>query len=642
MTSPMEVMQQALRLPSSAFDEPALINPGPGVRFLPPPEDDELPRKGSGDLMGALKALGEAQGTYDKAEQFYDGEIGDTFASEVVKALLAQSGVGEIEDFNYAAVPVDAVAEDLQIRSVTPVAGEDSVEESDQEVAAVEQATERAEEAVELLRRRNQLDAEETLLHLEVSKLGDAYLFVWPVTEEVDPEGEEEVDPDRVAGPVERVVAVDMFVNSARAVRVFYDEENPLRKTYAVKSWQWHDPDTDSDRQRATLYYPDRIERWVTGPDEAPDREDSWSPYLTEEGEQWPIPNPTGRIPFFHFRTRRNYGLPEHIRAYGPQRLINKLILTHAATVDYQGFPQRYALLNPKSDDVMANMIDPDFPEDDDDDPEGDGHSQLRADPAAVWKLPGVSGVGQFAAADPMVFMGPLERYIKAVAELTSTPLHRFVGYSQPPSGESLRVSDKPHVTKIKSRQNDYGAAWEDAYEFALGLLGLDDITVHVEWQPTQIAAGLEDWNIVQAKIANGVPVRQALTETGYPPDQVESWLADETGADLTRRVALLNSIGTAVQALGAGVGLGVVSQAQVADIVSRVLGLAGEQLPALDAPVEVSKPAPPPALPPGGGPPGQGAKPGGAAAATGLPPLPPPPPPIQVGQGSPAPAREE
>jgi hypothetical protein len=76
--------------------------------------------------------------------------------------------------------------------------------------------------------------------------------------------------------------------------------------------------------------------------------------------------------------------------------------------------------------------------------------------------------------------------------------------------------------------------------------------------------------------------------EAGYPADEVEKWLNDETGADLVRRVGLLNSIGTAIQTIGTGIALGLVSQPQAGDIIARILGAVGEQLPDLDKPVEL------------------------------------------------------
>ena len=645
MTSPARTAQLVYNLSSSAFNEPGPKSPGSGGVLLGPDDyalmEQGLPRRGSDELMAALAELELAQAAYRQADAFYDGLAGDLHTSPRIAELLARAGAADIEEFNYAAVPVDSVADNLMVRAVTASSGVEAEQKTvvGTEPEPTDQVAERAQETVDELRASNQLDAEEAVLHLEVSKHGDAYLFVWPRTEEVvdapDTDPADELDLHDGQYP-NQTVGVDMWVNTADTVRAFYDRENPLKCTHVIKSWTWSE-----DRVRATLYYPDRIERWVSDKREDKSNPDSWKPYLADEQDEWPLPNPTGRIPFFHFRNSRPYGRPEHLRAYGPQRLITKLILAHAGMIDYQTFPQRYIMLSPKAEDVLLNLVDPDFPEDEQDDPEGDGRSQFRADPAAIWKIPGGTGVGQFPPAEPGVILEPLDRYIRSMAELTKTPLDEFVGYGQALSGEARKMGRKPLTDKLRNRAKSYGATWQDAYVFALELMRFFDITVNVEWAPFETASGLEDWNVVATKITQGVPVSQALQEAGYERDMVETWLNDETGADLMRRVTLLNAIGTAVQTLGAGVGLGVVSAPQVADIISRILGLTGEALPMLETPVEIQPPPPPPV--PGAGPPqdeqdqGDGET-GGAATP---PPPPPPPPPFPAGQGSPGPSRE-
>jgi hypothetical protein len=202
---------------------------------------------------------------------------------------------------------------------------------------------------------------------------------------------------------------------------------------------------------------------------------------------------------------------------------------------------------------------------------------------------------------------------------------------------------------KCSAREKTYGSEWEDAYEFALELLGVTDVTVTVKWKPLHVATGVDDWAIIEKKIANGVPVKQALVEAGYTEDEVEEWLTDETGADLTRRVNLLVNIGTAVQALSAGVATGMISAPQAGDIIARIIGAIGEQLPDLDEPVDLhpvmdqqalgmqkeqrgqqmaehlATQPPAPAFDPAGKPIDQG-------PPRDLPPAPPPPAPVKVG----------
>ena len=51
--------------------------------------------------------------------------------------------------------------------------------------------------------------------------------------------------------------------------------------------------------------------------------------------------------------------------------------------------------------------------------------------------------------------------YVRAMAQTTRTPVHRFDSQGNPPSGQSLRVAEQPFIKKVKYRQNSFGArAW--------------------------------------------------------------------------------------------------------------------------------------------------------------------------------------
>src|SRR5207245_1963593 len=61
-------------------------------------------------------------------------------------------------------------------------------------------------------------------------------------------------------------------------------------------------------------------------------------------GPQWPMPNPYGQIPAFHLRTDLDYGKPVHRNAFALQDAISKLIEMQMVTVEFSGYPQRYAI----------------------------------------------------------------------------------------------------------------------------------------------------------------------------------------------------------------------------------------------------------------------------------------------------------
>lgn len=498
---------------------------------------------GTPDLISAYHDLLDARPGYAKAEAYFDGDVDEIYASAKVARMLAKSNLDELDAINFARIPVTAVTDRLHITAITT--GDDQ-----------------ADEDITDLVKRNQLDEELPGLHVRACSQGDAYLMVWP---DHDQDG--------------NVLGVNMFVNSAATVRVIYDDENPLRKRLAIKSWCVGGD--DSETIRADLWYPAdgdepaRIERWLWDPKRATDKTNKWIPY-TDDGQDAILPNPYGEIPFFHYRTARPYGRPEHYAAYGPQALLNKLVVSHAATVDYQSLPQRYGLIDPAVDQSgMQADFDPDNPEDFEGDPESPlNPSQLRNDPGELWMLQGLKGVGQFSAADPQVYLQPFDRYVKAMAQVTSTPFQEFDSTGDAISGEARREARAALTARVHARQRSFGATHQDAFEFALRLLGYDDVTVTVRWQPADYRDDTEGWATVQAKIAAGVPRERALIEAGCPPEMVEGWLkALDDDAELQRRVDLLTSLGNAVQALGTGVQLGAINEAQVATLLDGILG---------------------------------------------------------------------
>jgi hypothetical protein len=482
----------------------------------------------------AFEELCEARPGYLKAEAFYAGDYEEVYASEKVARMLAKSGLNNLDKFNFAKLPVDAVANRLRISNVT----------TEDDAANAELAT---------IRKRNELDQELPGLHRKASTCGDTYMMVWPAMDE----------KGNVAG-------VDMFHNGPQTVRVIYDAEHPLKKAFAIKSWTvgcGRDQHT-----RATLYYPDRIERWIYKGKWS--KKNLWEPY-DEDGQPSEIPNPYGEVPIFHYRNQRPYGLPEHQGAYGPQSAITKSVVSHLGTLDFNSVPQRYGLIDPAVDQSGTQSDwDPEHPHDEDDDPEDTlNTSQLRNDPGEMWLLQGMKGVGQFDAAQPDVYLKPFDRYIKAMAQLTETPMHIFDSTGDAVSGKSRREANAPLTAKAKDRQDSYGSTHEAAFTFALRILGYDDVTVTVQWEPAEVVSDAEGWQTVKAKIDSGVPRETALVEAGYAPETVRGWMATiDDDSELMRRIAILERLGAAVQALGAGVQLEAITSDQVTLLLDRVL----------------------------------------------------------------------
>jgi hypothetical protein len=497
------------------------------------------------DLMYGIDELAESRTGYDRAAMYYQGTAPEIFASSRIRAALRAHQIDF--DLNFAKTPVNAVATRLKVASIT----------------SPDEAT---TTLISKIWQDNQLNLELPDLVRKAGEFGDAYLMVLPVEDE---KGD--------------VVRVEMFYNSPQTVRVIYDEENPRRKKFTIKKW------CDGRYLRAELLYDDHIERWTTGLDSAGRDANDWKPWIAEadpddveaeepDPDSWLIGHDWNEQPVFHFRTDRPYGVPEHYGAYGPQNAITKLQATHMGTVDYQGAPQRYALTEAATTDTSdlepGDWDDEDFPEDTNGLGPSDvgDDSSLKAGPGELWLLRGYKAVGQFDAAKPDVFLDPIMFNVRAMAQITDTPLRMFDPQSSQRSGESYREEDGPFVSKVENRQTSYGASLHAAFVFALRRLGIPDPVISVDWVPARSVTDVQGWQTVKAKIEAGVPRRQALMEAGYRAEQVDEWLSGTDDAELQRRIDILASLADSAQKLGAAAALEVITSDQVSGLMAGAL----------------------------------------------------------------------
>jgi hypothetical protein len=487
--------------------------------------------------MYGIEELKEARPSYDQAQTYYDGKVPEVFTSTRIRRALT---IHHIDfDLNFAKTPVNAVTNRLTIAAITS---------PDDAVTAL----------VSQIWQDNQLNLEMPDVFRRAGEFGDAYLMVLPVE---DDKG--------------NVVRVEMFYNSPQTVRVIYSEDNPRKKAYTIKRW------CEGMYQRAELYYDDRVERWTTGENSKGTKSADWLywPADPEDPESWVMFHDWGEQPVFHFRTDRPYGVPEHYGAYGPQNAINKLQQTHMGTVDYQGFPQRYALTETANTDTSdlepGDFADNDwpFPEKGLGPSDSGADSSLKAGPGEMMLLRGFKAVGQFDAAQPGVFLEPINFNVRAMAQITDTPLRMFDPEpSRQRSGVSFQEEDGPFVSKVQHRQTSYGATVHEAFTFALRRLGVADPVINVDWVPARSVTDAQGWQTVNEKIRAGVPRRQALMEAGYRAEQVDAWLAGVDDSELQRRVDVLASLADSAQKLGAAAALGVVTSEQVASLMAGTI----------------------------------------------------------------------
>jgi hypothetical protein len=628
--------------------------------------DDDI----SPDLVEAIAEITNNEDGYRHAKEYDDINLWEGNQLSREGRTVRQADI-EFEP-NFCGVVIDAIANRLQITGLTATSGE----------VKDKAATTAATEALNEVWRVNKLKNYYRVWDRNTCRDGDGYIVVWPDELAADETSGTQAAPaqdDETAAPA-RATSVNITYVDPRMGRMFYDPENPRKKRFFAQLWQVTLRGERKPRQRLNLYYEDRIEKYISKPTGQGAKPGDFERYYDpdddgdndypgtgpdadadEGGARWPMPNPYGAIPAFHLRTDLDYGKPVHRNAFALQDAISRLIEMQMVTVQFSGYPQRYALQEADSlgnqsirEDPLADHSPADWDHDFSEVAlsttsitagviSNETGSNYEANPGGMQVFKGFKEVSQFSTADPNAFLEPWREYGKAISSTTDTPLYKFQGLGgQVPSGEALKIIEAPLIARVQQLFDLLGDTWEEALEFALLLLGvvaevsiswanpattdlmdvwqLVELKVRLgvpreqafmqagipeqqaqEWAKTYASdfalaqqekgradmftaqAETQKWAVAQAKIANGVPQRQALLDTGYTEDEVDGWLNDQADAlDLTRRIALLGQIASATQALGAAASLGVMSAPQVQKV---VIALLGDILPADEVP---------------------------------------------------------
>lgn len=516
------------------------------------------------DLARGLAHLDGMRAEYLRRKGYYDGEIPEAFGSVKLRRALRETM--KRYRLTFAAVPVDSIMGKVKLASMTT--SDDGLKD-----------------VLASIIDENELEEDLDFWLKKAAYFGDYYALVEPTVTD----GED--------GPT--ATGATITGKSPLSTAIIYQTADTRRVAFGIQRWTRAD-----GRVRVNLYYDGETYQLVTkrktskgtkAKEFEPLREVDLDPTSETYGEELEpsIPNPDG-FPLFHFRVDdKPYGLPVHRRAFGPQDAITKLVATHMGSVDFMGFPQRYALANPDKD-PEGEMDDAgeDFGdgEESQDDPTSDG-SKLKSGPGELWWLRGIKEVGQFDTAEAKNFIEPMLFYIRSMGKLTGTPLYEFDLDGAEPSGESRRRADAPQNDHADKLKRSFEATISSMLEHALDVVGHADKVVTVSWKPAEVVTDAESWATVSTKVKNGVPLRVALLETGYSPEQVEEWYPEKGGPAVSADLA--STLAEALAKLGQASAAGMASPADAAAWFPGFL-VGPRPEPASAAPVEPVEPVAP------------------------------------------------
>lgn len=435
----------------------------------------------------ALKQIRDRQPGYRTFADYYAARQPLTYATEKYRDTFARMVSHYTE--NMCATVVDALADRLTLTAFS-VSG--STEHDDGGGARVWD-----------IWARNHMDRRSGEVHQEAAKTGDAYVIVWP-----DTEGRVRIVPQHAA-----------------ATTVHYDDETE-QVTWAAKWWR-----RDDKRARLNIYWPDRIEKFVSL-SEAHGMSARAAEFIPLAGEEV-VTNPYGQIPVFHFANNAEmatFGESELRSVLPIQDALNKSVADLLVTMEYAAFPQRWATgLEERRDPVNGTALTP-----------------FTAGVERIWYGTTDVKFGDFAVADLTQFIAVHDMFLLSIARVTKTPTHYLlINPSNFPSGESLKTSESGFVSKVLDRQIAFGNVWEEVMTFAARVEGFAP-TGHLAaiWQDPNPRSERDSVETAILKRQIGVSDSQLQREAGYSDTEIAA-MQEENDAratlSLERQQQLIN-----------------------------------------------------------------------------------------------------
>ncbi len=399
---------------------------------------------------------------YLRSERYYEGRHDLAFATDKFKTTFGSL----FREFALNLCPAicDAVRDKLRVTGFSP----------DTEAAASSDPV-RLATHVRRIWNANGMRHRAGEVHKEALKCGDAYVIIWP-----DERGRATIFPNRAAN-----------------CTVTYDDEQPGRIVRAAKYWR-----TAEKRFRLNLFYPDRIEKYITT--------DTCEGALPEPGKLVPfagsavIDNPYGVVPVFHFANNADLALPgrsELEPALPIQDGLNKSVLDMLVAMEYAAFRQRWAAGIEVEYDAAGEPVAP-----------------FKSGADHIWMSQNAdTRFGDFNTAALDQFLLVKDSFRIDMALVSGTPLHYFTPNLQGfHSGENLKQSESRFLAKVRDRQSSFGQIWADVMRFALTVEGRPDETLLTEWEDPAPTSDRELLENILLKKQIGLPVEQALIEAGY------------------------------------------------------------------------------------------------------------------------------
>lgn len=317
------------------------------------------------------------------------------------------------------------------------------------------------------------LDEQAQAVHEAACITGESFVLVWPSED----------------GPI--VSYVD-----PRSGHVEYSKERPGQALWGARLWQ------ESDGSRAIqILEPGSVSTYRAKKEAVESHTFSASAWAIDDEMSGPLA--TTEVPLYHFRRSVRTVRGDIHNAMAIQDSLNATLTNMLIAADFSSIPQRYAITASELGRVgfkPGGIIT--FPP-------GDGETQNVE-------------VGEFQPAPMDGFLETINHHIAAIAAVTRTPRHYFLGQTGTPSGEALKAMEAPLVKRVHDCQTKFGRTWARVMAAVMRADGK-------QVEPGELAPVWESAETEQPYMR--AQVRQMATQAGMPLSTVlrrEGWTEEE------------------------------------------------------------------------------------------------------------------
>ena len=294
-----------------------------------------------------------------------------------------------------------------------------------------------------------------------------------------------------------------LFFNDPRMCHLFYESDNPKKKRVGAKMWK-----DNEAHYRIDLYYPDRIQNYVSGKADKMPKDSRDFRFDPAESSL----NDFEEIPIFHFRLHRRRIIGDLTRSIiSLQDASNKLLSDLMAASEYDTFKERIYIT---SQSIKNLKRAPGM------------RTRLRPAPQGTQ----ASDVKEFGGSDLRNFITPLERAANSMAIISRTPRHYFFSVGAGISGDALLAMEAPLVAKAKTYRESLGVTWQELGAFVAKNIGspIPPESIQLSWKPAETVQPLARAQEVQTLTAAGIDKYSAARIAGFDEDEIKKAKKEE------------------------------------------------------------------------------------------------------------------